>query len=190
MAGRCLRRDPTLDSGMTFTVRPATPEDAAIIAPFHVAVWRETYRDLAPPEIFNTMDVGLRLKRWQGILADPARATLLAEADGALAGFGLCGPPGDAIFDGRGEIKNLFIGTAFARRGIGRRLMGKMAALLADRGHKDIGLGVVVGNAPAIAFYESLGGRAAGAYTDSGPVWRSDNLLYVWDDVAALTRLR
>jgi ribosomal protein S18 acetylase RimI-like enzyme len=175
---------------MTFTVRRATPEDVATIAPFHVAIWRETYRGLAPAHLFDTMDVGLRLKRWQGILAEPTRTTLLAELDGALAGFGLCGPPGDAIFEGRGEIKNLFVGTAYSRRGIGRRLMGEMASLLAARGHKGVGLGVVVGNAPAIAFYESLGGRKASAYTDPGPMWRSDNLLYVWDDVATLTRLR
>ena len=175
---------------MTFTIRPATPEDAATIAPFHVAIWRDTYRDLAPPEILDTMDVNVRLARWQGILAEPSRATLLAEVDGTLAGFGLCGPPGDPIYAGRGEIKNLFVGSAFARRGIGRRLMGEMAALLERGGYGSIGLGVVVGNAPAIAFYESLGGREEGAYTDPGPMWRSDNLLYVWDDVAALARLR
>ena len=175
---------------MTFTVRAATPADAATIAPFHVAVWRETYRDLAPPLVFNTMDVDVRLQRWQGILADPTRTTLLAEVDGALAGFGLCGPPGDSVFGAHGEIKNLFVGSAFARRGIGRRLMGEMARILQERGHTGVGLGVVVGNAPAIAFYESLGGRKAGTYTDPGPMWRSDNLLYVWDDVAALTRLR
>jgi ribosomal protein S18 acetylase RimI-like enzyme len=178
------------DSAMTFTIRAAVPEDAATIAPFHVAIWRETYRELAPPDIFSAMDVTLRLKRWQGILADRRRATVLAELDGALAGFGLCGPPGDPVFGALGEIKNLFVGSAFARRGIGRRLMAEMARILERRDHRGIGLGVVVGNEPAVAFYESLGGRKAGVYTDPGPMWRSKNLLYVWDDVAALTRLR
>ena len=49
---------------------------------------------------------------------------------------------------------------------------------------------VVVGNAPAIAFYEALGGRKAGAYTDPGPMWRSENLFYVWDDLAPLMARR
>jgi ribosomal protein S18 acetylase RimI-like enzyme len=164
-------------------------DDAATIAPFHVAIWREVYRDLAPPLVFNTMDVEIRLKRWQGILADPTRTALLAEIDGALAGFGLCGPPSDPIFGARGEIKNLFVGSAFARRGIGRNLMTEMARLLEMRSYTGVGLGVVVGNDSAIAFYESLGGRKAGTYTDPGPMWHSDNLLYVWDDVAALARL-
>ncbi len=175
---------------MTFTLRTATSADAATIAALHIEIWRETYRDLAPPEIFSAMDVNVRLRRWHGILADPARTTLLAEIDGALAGFGLCGSPGHPIFEARGEIKNLFVGSAFARRGIGRRLMAAMATILEDHGHAGVGLGVVVGNAPAIAFYESRGGRRAGTYTDPGPMWPSNNLLYVWDDLAALTCLR
>jgi ribosomal protein S18 acetylase RimI-like enzyme len=171
-------------------IRFALPTDAAAIAPFHVAIWRETYRDLAPPAIFDAMDVSTRLARWQATLADPSRATLIAEVDGTLAGFGLCGPPVDRIYGDRGEIKNLFVGRSFARRGIGQRLMGEMAATLAARGHTGLGLGVVVGNAPAIAFYEALGGRQAGAYTDPGPMWRSDNLFYVWDDLAPLIARR
>lgn len=175
---------------MTFTVRAATPADATTIATLHLELWRDTYRDLAPPDVFNAMDLAVRLKRWHATLADASRATLLAEVDGALAGFGLCGPPSHPLYGSRGEIKNLFIGSAFARRGIGRRLMAEMAGILSGRGHAGIGLGVVVGNTSAIAFYEKLGGRRAGAYTDPGPMWRSDNLLYVWDDAAALAGLR
>lgn len=33
---------------MTLHIRAATPDDAAAIAPFHVAIWRDTYRELAP----------------------------------------------------------------------------------------------------------------------------------------------
>lgn len=35
-------------------------------------------------------------------------------------------------------------------------------------------------------FYEALGRRRADAYTASGPVWRSENYLYVWDDLLSL----
>jgi len=175
---------------MTFTLRTATPADAQTIAALHLAIWRDIYRDLAPPEVFAAMTLAVRLERWHGILAAPSRATLLVEVNGTLAGFGLCGPPSHPIFGARGEIKNLFVDSAFARRGLGRRLMGEMAAILAARGHAGIGLAVVIGNTQAIAFYESLGGRLAGTYTDPGPLWRSDNLFYVWDDAAALATLR
>jgi hypothetical protein len=49
-----------------------------------------------------------------------------------------------------------------------------------------VALGVVDGNDRAVAFYQHLGGRRIGRYTDAGPVWRSDNLAYAWDDLAAL----
>jgi ribosomal protein S18 acetylase RimI-like enzyme len=175
---------------MTVSLRIATPADAETIAPLHLEIWRDIYRDLAPPAVFDAMTLAVRLERWHGILADPTRTTVLAEVDGALAGFGLCGPPSHPIFGERGEIKNLFVGNSFARRGLGRRLTGEMARTLLDRGHAGIGLAVVVGNTQAIAFYESLGGRKAGAYTDPGPLWRSDNLFYVWDDATALAQLR
>jgi len=167
-------------------LRPAVPADAPAIAALHVAVWRDTYRDLAPPEAAAALDVARRQARWEAILADPAQIALVAEVDGGLAGFGLAGPPGDPAFGGRGEVKYLYVGRDFARRGIGRRLLATLAAAMGERGYAALGLGVVVGNDPAIAFYEAQGGRRIGSYADPGPLWRSVNLLYAWDDLAAL----
>jgi len=167
-------------------IRPAVAADAPAIAALHVAVWRDTYRDLTPPGAAAALDVARRQARWEATLADPAQIALVAEIDGVLAGFGLAGPPGDPAFGGRGEVKYLYVGRDFARRGLGRRLLAALAAALAGRGYAALGLGVVVGNDPAIAFYEAQGGRRAGAYTDPGPLWRSHNLLYAWDDLPAL----
>ncbi|MBW8727915.1 MAG: GNAT family N-acetyltransferase [Inquilinus limosus] len=134
----------------------------------------------------GALDVARRQARWEAILADPAQIALVAEIGGVLAGFGLAGPPGDPAYGDRGEVKYLYVGRDFARRGLGRRLLAAMAAALVERGYPALGLGVVVGNDPAIAFYEAQGGRRIGAYTDPGPLWRSDNLLYAWDDLKAL----
>jgi hypothetical protein len=57
---------------------------------------------------------------------------------------------------------------------------------LRQRHHRAIGLGVVVGNDAAIVFYEALDGIQIGRYVDPGPIWRSDNLIYVWDDIDGL----
>ncbi len=111
---------------------------------------------------------------------------LVAESDGGLAGFGLAGPSGDASFGGRGEIKFLYVAAEFQRRGIGRRLIAAMARHLAERGYTGVGLSVVIGNEAAIAFYEGLGGRSIGNFTDPGPLWRSANFIYAWDDMPAL----
>ena len=40
--------------------------------------------------------------------------------------------------------------------------------------------------APAMRFYERLGGRRAGGFTDPGPLWPSDNIVFVWDELSAL----
>lgn len=162
--------------------------DAPALAALHVAVWRRTYGDLAPAGAFTALDEPMRLRRWTEVLSDPSRCwgALLAEEDGALAGLGLCGAPGEAALGDRGEVKLLYIDPGRARRGLGRRLLGAMAGLLLARGYRGLALGVVAGNAPAIGFYEAMGGRRTGRYTDPGPVWRSDNFIYAWDDLPAL----
>lgn len=170
-------------------LRPARPGDAPALAELHVRVWRDTYSGMAPAEAVTALDVPRRLARWREVLDDPGQIALVAEAGEILAGFGLAGPPGDWVFGDRGEVKYLYVDRSFARRGIGRRLLIALARELEARGCSGLGLGVVAGNDPAIAFYEALGGRRAGSYTDPGPLWRSENLAYVWDDLTALIRL-
>lgn len=169
-------------------LRAATPADAAALAHLHAKVWRHTYRDLAPAAAIATLDEAMRLRRWTEVLSDPLKSwgALVGEADGRLAGFGLCGAPGEAALGERGEVKFLYVDTDRARRGLGRRLLAAMADLLQARSYRGLALGVVVGNHPAIAFYAAMGGQRIGRYTDPGPIWRSENLVYAWDDLAAL----
>ena len=166
------------------TIRPATPSDLDDIVRLHVAVWRDTYRDLVSPEIAQTLDQTERRPRWAAMLQ--RAGTMLAETEAGLAGFAQVAPSDDPAFGGRAELKYLYVDRAQARRGIGRCLLGAAARDAIAGGHRGLGLGVVVGNDPAIAFYEAMGGRRAGFYTDPGPTWRSDNHVYVWDDLPAL----
>ncbi|MCC6471277.1 MAG: GNAT family N-acetyltransferase [Alphaproteobacteria bacterium] len=169
-------------------IRPATVADAPSIARTHATVWRRTYRELAPPEAIAALDEASRRARWVELLSHPApgQAALVAGIDGRLAGFGLAGPAVHPAFGGRAEIRYLYVDDAFQRRGVGRRLMAELAAGLAATGRKAVALGVVEGNAPAIAFYAAMGGRAVGTYTDPGPIWRSSNIVYAWDDITVL----
>jgi len=170
-------------------IRPATIDDAADIARLHRAVWCETYRDLAPANVYHTLDEDFRRARWSDMLANPRRhqGALLAEQENRLVGIGAIGAPSESAFEGRGEIRSLYIDPSVKRRGLGRRLMRELAAQLAAFGYSGAALGVVAGNEPAIAFYRSLGGRIIGRYTDPGPIWRSDNLIFVWDDLSLLS---
>lgn len=175
---------------MALTIRPALAGDADAIAALHLDVWRRTYRDLAPPAAYDALDLAARRRSWNAILAAarPTAVTLIAEKDGALAGFAHGGSPGDVAYGGRGEVKYLYVATEFARRGIGRVLLATLAGRLADSGYQGIGLGVVVGNEPALAFYRAMGGQVVGRYADPGPLWQSDNHLCAWDDARALAR--
>jgi ribosomal protein S18 acetylase RimI-like enzyme len=170
-------------------LRPASLADAEAIAALHAAVWHATYRDLATPAAIVALTEAHRLRQWRAALAAdvPQALTLVAETDRRVVGFVRGAPSTEPLFGGRCEIKYLYVDPAWARRGIGRLLLARIAQLLKAGGHQALALGVVDGNGAAIKFYEALGGRMIGRYTDPGPLWRSDNLVYAWDDLAVLT---
>ncbi len=173
------------------SIRPADIDDAQAIADLHVKVWRHTYRDLAPVRVHAVLDEHYRGRKWREKLASNERdqMVLVAEADGSIVGIGAAGAPSDPVFNGRGEIKFLYVDPEFKRRGIGRQLLARLATHLEASRYPGAALSVVKGNAAAIAFYEALSGRFAGEYIDPGPVWRSRNIVMVWDDFASLVFL-
>jgi ribosomal protein S18 acetylase RimI-like enzyme len=170
------------------SIRSANLDDAQAIADFHVKVWRHTYRDLAPAESYAVLDETYRGKSWTRKLAspEPGQLVLIAEIAGKIVGIGAAGAASDPIFAGRGEIKFLYIDPDFQRRGIGRALLTRLATHLQDLQFPGAGLSVVKGNDQALAFYTALHGRLAGEFIDPGPMWRSENLVLVWDDLGSL----
>lgn len=169
-------------------LRTAVFEDAPAIAKLHVEVWRETYRDLATVSAWEALTEDVRLARWREVLAEdhPRRFTLVAERGGRLLGFGTACAPTEPAFEGRGEIRWLHVAPNAKRIGVGRALMAVLAGKLGEWGYSGCALGVVVGNQPAMTFYDALGGRRAGGYADPGPLWRSENVVFVWDELSAL----
>ncbi len=174
-----------------FQLRAARPEDADAIAALHVRVWRETYRDLATPEAYAALTEEVRRERWREALAtQPVRhQTLVAEQQGRIVAFGSACAPTEPLFGDRGEVRWLHVDGEFSRRGLGRRLMSALAGQLRDWDYRGCALAVVEGNQPAIDFYDRLGGRRVGAFVDPGPLWRSSNLVFVWDDLTGLLEL-
>ena len=170
------------------SIRSASLADAQAIADFHVNVWRHTYRDLAPAQAHAVLDAHYRGRKWREKLAsnDGDQLVLVAEIDGTIVGIGAAGAPSEPVFGGRGEIKFLYVDPEFKRRGIGRALLARLATHLQQMRYRGAALSVVKGNDAAIAFYASLDGRLAGEYVDPGPIWRSHNIVMVWDDLASL----
>lgn len=167
-------------SGAAPLLRPARADEAEALARLHVAVWRATYRDYATPEAVALLDEARRLPAWQAALGaqTPGAAVWVAARDGAILGVVSVAPSAHPAFGGRLEIKHLYVALEAQGQGIGRRLL---AHVLDSAGPGGVALAVVRQNAPARAFYARMGGQEIGAFTDPGPLWRSDNIVVAWD---------
>ncbi|MGP8225533.1 MAG: GNAT family N-acetyltransferase [Terracidiphilus sp.] len=82
----------------------------------------------------------------------PGAITVLAEAEGELAGFCVA-----QLEDRTGYIVTLDVAPAWRWRGLARRLMAEIESRLHSAGAAGMHLHVFTENAAAIRFYESIG---------------------------------
>ncbi|MEP3113243.1 GNAT family N-acetyltransferase [Nisaea sp.] len=163
-------------------IRAATTEEAVEIANFHVKVWRETYKDMAPEEAIRVLNEERRLPGWIEVLAstDVRKNTQIALADGKIVGLVSYGPPSSEVFGQRGEIKHLYVDGSQRGRGLGRHLLQQALQEMRKLDFDGIGLSVVRENMAARRFYKSLGGTEHSEFQDPGPIWKSSNILVIW----------
>jgi GNAT superfamily N-acetyltransferase len=129
------------------TLRPGTVDDAAAIADYHLRASRRSFETLLTSGTYDGARPRVeRFTEW--LAADSGFSTIVADVDGT--------PVGHVTISGN-EVVHLFIDPDHQGRGLGRRLLATGEAMLADAGHDDIELHTMIGNAPAIALYESAG---------------------------------
>jgi len=96
----------------------------------------------------------------------PGAVTVLAEAQGKLAGFCIA-----QLEDRTGYVVTLDVAPAWRRRGLARRLMAEVESRLHSADAAEMHLHVFTGNAAAIRFYEAIGyarvGVAKNFYTQN-----------------------
>ncbi|MEL6745915.1 MAG: GNAT family N-acetyltransferase [Pseudomonadota bacterium] len=158
------------------TIRRARVDEAEALARLHVSVWRETYRDYAPSEAITLLDEARRLPYWTQAIAQKAADAGIFVADGGQDPLGVISyaPSEHAAFDGRVEIKHLYVALEAQGMGLGRQLL---QTVLDQTNPKGVALAVVRQNDAARRFYARLGGVETGAFTDPGPLWRSENIV-------------
>jgi GNAT superfamily N-acetyltransferase len=107
----------------------------------------------------------------------PAVFAHVADHGGQVAGFALW-YLSYSTWQGKHGIylEDLYVEPAHRRRGYGRRLLAELAALCVERGYGRLEWSVLDWNAPAIAFYGSLGAAAMDDWTVhrvTGPALRA-----------------
>jgi GNAT superfamily N-acetyltransferase len=173
---------------VTAVVRPASPADATAIAQVRIDSWRTTYRDLIPAAYLAAMSVAENTAFWARILAAGGeRASVYVAADASgVVGFAaghVLAPP-KLGFDA--ELSALYLRADRLRTGVGRRLLGAVAAARRARQATGLLTWVIAANRPARAFYETLG---AELLVEQPFQWDGVDLVeagYGWRDVDAL----
>lgn len=152
---------------MAFTFRPATAADAAPLADFAGRTFREAFgADNRPEDIDLYVAKSYGRDRQLAEILDPAVLTLLAEADGRLAGFVQLRPDiAPACVSGPGlvEVWRFYVDRPWQGRGLARQLMGAAIAAAEARGGRTLWLAVWERNWRALAFYRKCGFAPAGA---------------------------
>jgi GNAT superfamily N-acetyltransferase len=135
------------------SIRPATPSDIPLI---RALIHELTTYEREPHSVQITDEELLRDGFGDG--SDPARyyECLIAEHDGAPAGFALFFPI-YSTWRGRSlHLEDLFVRPQFRGGGIGKALLRHVASIAVERGCARLQWDVLAWNQPAIDFYRSL----------------------------------
>ncbi len=173
---------------MNIAIRAATPADALAIAQVRVDAWRTTYKGMIPGAYLAAMKVEDSAALWEKVLtAGPNSASVFvaANSDGVV-GFAAGNMLSERKHGLDAELSAVYLIRDAQRAGIGRRLVGTVAA--AQRAHGATGLiaWVIAGNKAARAFYEMLGGELL---IEQPFTWDGMDMVeagYGWRDLDAL----
>jgi len=141
-------------------IRAARPADARAIARLDVETWRTTYAGMLSTSYLLGLSERRRELGWRGvILREPRDVRVAVEPEGAIIGFGSCGPNrGDRFFSG--EVFTLYVAPDWQNQGIGRRLLVALFRRLVASGRRSAIVWVLRDN-PSRFFYERLGAQQA-----------------------------
>jgi len=134
-------------------IRPATPADVPVILRFIHEL--ATY-ERQPEAVVATEADLLR----DGFGATPRFWSLIAELDGAPAGFALYFTSYSTWRGHHGiRLEDLCVTPALRRQGIGKAVLVRLAQIAVEQGCPRLEWDVLDWNAPAIAVYERIGAK-------------------------------
>ena len=170
-------------------VRPAKIADAPAIARVNVDTWRTAYRTIVPADYLAKLSYEKREISWLEIISTAekkAHFVYVAEnKSGKIVGFAAGGRERMGKYMYQGELFAIYILEEYQRQGIGRKLVGCVAAKLADLDLNSL-LVWVLGDNSACRFYEVLGGEKVDELQTSIAGVILKEIAYGWTDIAVL----
>jgi len=144
---------PDQDPGSPVRLRFARPGEEGLLTDLEQSASLSRLGHIFPPEQHPYPTEQVRL-RWQAVLDDRRRLTLVAEVGGEPAGYACYGEQ---------TIHHLGVAEQFQRQGVGTALLSAAEdELFADPATTQIGLWVLEANHSARTFYSELGWTDAG----------------------------
>lgn len=162
--------DTAQSTSPTFSVRPAVPADATLLARLGARLFEQTFgKANDPADMAAYLNAAFSVEHEADILTDPLRKAWIAEDAGrASIGYAVLrrGSTADGVVAARpAEVQRIYSEQAWHGRGVGDALM-RACADQARAWHSDVlWLGVWEENPRAIAFYEKKGFRKVGRQT-------------------------
>ena len=158
-----------------FVIREAVAADLPALAQLHVDTFIETHGGRGPT--FET-----RESQWREAFDQPNPewfCYVIESSQGALVGFAKGQPYRDSIKEYAGELNKIYLLRKYHRRGLGRRLLGRISRRFLEQG---IGSMLLFGDAqnPSNGFYEKMG--AERLFSDAGEFHGG----YGWRDLQTL----
>jgi ribosomal protein S18 acetylase RimI-like enzyme len=140
---------------MTVSLRRWTGADLPTIHQLLLETWLDAYGSFIPREdLAGYLDAQYSQAKLEALFEDPDVTGLVAEADGAVAGYA-------KVYHARAEqrfyVHQLYILPAKQGLGFGHRLMACAEERARELGADRIWLGVMVKNAQAVAWYKKMG---------------------------------
>lgn len=145
-------------------VRPATVQDARVIAEIHVEAWRVAYDGVVPADVLTNQSVQRRADWWTRCLRAPAgdvvRVAVAVSSD-EVVGFCAVGPSRDDDAPATvGEVHAIYVAPAIWAGGAGSALLAEGEQWLREEvGCREATLWVLQQNRKARAWYERRGWR-------------------------------
>lgn len=146
-------------------IRPATVDDAEGIARVHATSWRETYgRFVDDSDNDPWFSVDRRIDMWRSNLKEDASATVVAEDESGIIGFGAAQETHEPDAARPEELTMLYVLARAHGSGAGQ------AILDAVLGQRPASLWVAADNPRAHSFYRRNGFNADGTTSSFGPI--------------------